>query len=59
MWKTKDFLVKLFGAIGEGEAVAALGWDYVICLLSARVWAVSVGGAGFWEDLKVWEGVKI
>ena len=51
--------MKMFGALGEGEAVAALGWDYVICLLSAGVWTVRVNGAGLWEDLKVWEGVKI
>ena len=37
-------VLRVVKAVGEGEAVAALGWDYVICGISVGVWGVRVGG---------------
>lgn len=37
----------VLAAVGEGPAVSALGWDYVLCAVGAGVWVFRVkGGQG-------------
>jgi hypothetical protein len=37
---------EVLGAVNEGAAVRALGYDSVLCAVGAGVWALRVGGWG-------------
>lgn len=35
---------EVLGAVNEGSAVSALGWDYLLAVAGAGIWAWRVGG---------------
>lgn len=50
VWKGVEELGRVVGAVNDGAAVSALGYDYVLCGVSAAVWAMGVGGTGVGEE---------